>query len=287
MRKIVFLLLIFVINSNCNKQKLIFPKIILSNYDTLISNNFESMQPSKSIIFKLNIPADSVVDLNYLHPNSLFEDQNYFFISEFPESKTDSLILFVDSQNEEFHSEFNQEIFYLPPPPPIENYNEYDVNKDDYFQIENDVIYKDSIKIHYKMYPIYIKNYSSRNIEIEKPIAGGDLFMILEAKNAKSQWRPVEYFEQFGFLCVTGHQNYLIKPNNFFVGAIIKYEGEFLTDLRVKFRSFDKVFYSNTFKGKINIGQFKSDSIINNLKDQFNYKGKKSVQLKLKNMFLN
>ncbi|MDP5092410.1 MAG: hypothetical protein NWQ17_03830 [Polaribacter sp.] len=244
------------------------------------------MQNSKSIIFKLNVPTDSFVDLNFFNDNFLFEEQNFFFISEFPKSKTDSLILFVDSQNDKFHSEFHSDIFHLPPPPK-EIQDEFDVDEDGDFQIEYDTINKDSIKKHYKMYPIYIKNYSSKNIEIEKPIAGGDFFMILEAKNLENQWKPVEYFEQFGFLCGTGHQNYLIKPNNFFVGGIIKYEGEFLTDLRVKFRSFDKVFYSNTFKGKINQSQFKNDSIIKNTKDKFRYKGEKSLQLKLKNMFLN
>lgn len=245
------------------------------------------MQNSKSIIFKLNVPMDSVVDLNSFKYNFLFDDQNFFFISEFPNLKTDSLLIFVDSQNEKFHSEFHHDIFHLPPPPPKEIQDEFDVNEDNEFYFESDTIYKDSIKTHYKMYPIYIKNYSSKNTEIEKPIAGGDFFMILEAKNSENQWKPVEYFEQFGFLCGTGHQNYLIKPDNFFVGGIIKYEGEFLTDMRVKFRSFDKVFYSNTFKGKINHSQFESDSIIKNIKDKFNYKGEKSLKLKLKNMFLN
>ena len=141
-------------------------------------------------------------------------------------------------------------------------------------------------KTHYQMFPFYIYNLSINNQEIQKPIAGGNLFLILEAKDKNNEWKPIEYFEQFGFLCGTCHQDYLLEPKNFIVGGITKYIVDFSTVMRIKLKSFNQIFYSNIFKGKINYSQFEKENIINEVKERFSHKGEERLKTMKKWLFL-
>lgn len=101
-------------------------------------------------------------------------------------------------------------------------------------------------------YPVYIWNPTTKITSI--PVQGVSTEIIQEAKDENGNWRPIEY-RVSGF-CANGAWEYILEPNYYAVTSIYKYSGEFETNLRVKFRRGDKVYYSNSFRGSINRGQF-------------------------------
>ncbi len=286
MKKILFYLLFVLSISSCITKKRKYPVIVPSSYDTIITNNFDSMQLAKNIVYRVGFKSDTLM-LNERNRNKfLYNDEVSSFNNYSENKKTDSIVLYVDVDHHNFHTNFNASYFSLsiPPPPSGIEIDSVEFNK---YQKEHKKWLLIELNTHYKAYPFYIYNTSKKPQEISKPIAGGDLFMILEAKDEKGFWKPIEYFEQFGFLCGTGHQNYLLKPSHYIIGAIKKYEGNYETVMRIKLRSFDKLFYSNEFPGKINYSQFHSKNIVEKLKNRFNYRDKKEPNYREKNMFLN
>lgn len=108
-------------------------------------------------------------------------------------------------------------------------------------------------------YPVYIWNPTDKITSI--PVQGVATEIIQEAKDGNGNWRPIEYWVS-GF-CGNGMWNYILGPNYYAVTSVYKYSGEFATDLRVKFRRGNKVYYSNSFSGKINKKQFDVDTYFN------------------------
>lgn len=284
MKNLIFYILFFLIFASCLKKVRVYPKIIPSAFDTIIYNNYDSIQIAKNIIYRINFNGDSI----NLNNNRFFlgDDDSYAFNNNLEERKTDSIKIYVDVKNEGFHTNFIHTFFDFPMPPPPKGI-EIDSLELAESQKEYQKQYTKHLKIHYKANPFYIYNYSKNPQEILKPIAGGDLFIIIEAKDKKGIWKPIEYFEQFSFLCGTGHQNYLLKPKSYILGAIKKYDGNFETQMRIKLKSFEKNFYSNEFKGKMNYSQFDTKNAINKLKNRFSYRGNEYIDYVSRNMFLN
>lgn len=270
-----------------------YPLVITQEFDSIISEDSKLMLGANPVVYAINF-KDSV-NLNDKKEN----EQNYF--SQYDENfyTHDSLKIFVDDKNLDFHtSEFN--IFSIPPPPPPRikdsTYNkengvyeyeyEYDTNATDKEFEELLLKMEQRKRIHYKTYPVYIYNYGESQTVIQKPITT-ELFILLEAKNKNNEWKPVEYFEQYGFLCGTGHRDYVLKPKHYLLSTVKRYKGDFRTKLRVKFRSFDNIFYSNEFEGYINYSQFQSDSIIEKTKQRLANRDSITISQKLKWMFLN
>ena len=108
-------------------------------------------------------------------------------------------------------------------------------------------------------YPVYIWNPTNKTTSI--PVQGVATEIIQEAKDEKGNWRPIEFWLS-GF-CGNGMWDYVLKPNYYVITSVYKYSGEFETDLRIKFRRGTKVFYSNSFRGKINKTQFDPDEYFN------------------------
>ena len=95
--------------------------------------------------------------------------------------------------------------------------------------------------------PVIIENISE-NDTVHFPIFRGGVLLIQEAKNKKNEWVEIERIGS-GKL---GHSFYKIYPENFIYTKIIKYNGNFETQLRTKLRLNDStVIYSNTYSGKI------------------------------------
>lgn len=113
-------------------------------------------------------------------------------------------------------------------------------------------------------YPVYIWNPTSKITSI--PVEGVTTEMIQEAKDEKGNWRPIEYW--VGGFCGNGMWNYILEPNYYVITSVYKYTGEFKTDLRVKFRRGNKVYYSDSFRGSVNRGQFKLHEYFN---DPYNF----------------
>ncbi len=101
-------------------------------------------------------------------------------------------------------------------------------------------------------YPVYIWNPTTKITSI--PVQGVTTEIIQEAKDENGTWRPIEYW--VSGLCANGAWEYILEPNYYVITSVYKYSGEFKTDLRVKFRRDNKVYYSNSFRGSINRGQF-------------------------------
>lgn len=108
-------------------------------------------------------------------------------------------------------------------------------------------------------YPVYIWNPTDKTTSI--PVEGVTTEMIQEAKDENGNWRPIE-FRVSGF-CGNGKWNYILKPNYYVVTSVYKYSGEFQTDLRIKFRRGTHVYYSDSFRGAINMKQFQTREYFN------------------------
>lgn len=78
--------------------------------------------------------------------------------------------------------------------------------------------------------------------------------MIQEARDEEGNWRPIEFWNYSD--CAHSYGAIGILPNNCVVAKVLKYQGDFETEIRVKLRNGNKVFYSNSFVGSINIKQF-------------------------------
>lgn len=267
-----------------------YPIITTQEFDSIISEDSKLMLAANPVVYAINF-KDSV------NMNDKEEDeQNYF--GEYDENfyTHDSLKIFVDDENLDFHtSEFN--IFSIPPPPsPKIKDSIYDKENGVYeyeYEYDTDKEFEELLlkmeqrkRVHYKTYPVYIYNYGESQTVIQAPIIT-ELFILLEAKNKNNEWKPIEYFEQYGFLCGTGHRDYVLKPKHYLLTTVKRYKGDYKTKLRVKFRSFDKVFYSNEFEGFINYSQFQSDSIIEKTKQRLANRDSITISQKLKWMFLN
>lgn len=276
MKKTLYVICLAILLASCTDgvkgkyEHIKWPKVTLKNYDTLIVNNVNDIQKAQPVVIAVNV-KNSIALNNETFLKDAFEDH------EASKSPTDSLIVFVDSKLN-FHYPL-QGVGILPPPPPS-------LNKGEFQKRARKLI--DSINnTHYEMYPVFIFNSGNRDRVVAAPIINGGLYAILEAKTKTGLWQPIEYWKQFGFLCGTGHLDYKLKSNHFIVAGVRKYIGNYKTLLRLKLRSFDKVYYSNTFDGTINESQFNTDSIIKRTKKLMKFKREDVQDLKINGLFLN
>ncbi len=108
----------------------------------------------------------------------------------------------------------------------------------------------------YPFYPIYIIN----STQTDKVFFGkeGHGFGIQEAStdinSSRGNWYPIE---QRGVdFCGIGRWGMTVKPKEFLVFLMAKYEGDFETKLRVRMQNGESIFVSTPFEGKINKAQF-------------------------------
>lgn len=78
--------------------------------------------------------------------------------------------------------------------------------------------------------------------------------IIQEAKNREGNWEPIEFWRNS--TCGNSYGSCSINPGEYTYYKIHKYNGHFLTFLRVKINMGDKICYSPTFLGRINEEQF-------------------------------
>lgn len=108
-------------------------------------------------------------------------------------------------------------------------------------------------------YPVYIWNPTNKTTSI--PVTGVTTDIIQEAKDEKGNWKPIEF--HVPSLCGNGTWEYILKPSYYAISSIYKYTGDFKTEIRVKFRRGRNVYYSNSFEGSINKGQFSENEYFN------------------------
>ncbi|WP_338732679.1 hypothetical protein [Mangrovimonas cancribranchiae] len=271
----------------CGKAIPKLPKAAVDNeVDSLITMEVFNMNPMKTVVYDVNI-KDSISfvlpkkynKLNYTKTYSTFKNKAY-----------DSLRVFVDTSNKNFHS---SEISILDIPPPIQVvdsiYNK-EIEDYDYKYYIDTISARKQIKkrkrIHYSSYPVYIYNFAHSSRRVQRPVDANDLFFILEAKNSNGDWKPVEYHKQAYYDCAYKHKDYMLEPQKFIASTVKRYKGAYKTKLRVKLVSFQNTFYSNVYEGYINYKQFDSTKVMESLK-RFSYKGDSILNKKLKRSFLN
>lgn len=101
-------------------------------------------------------------------------------------------------------------------------------------------------------YPVFIRNTSKDTLNIDNQ--DGALFLIQEAKNKMGNWQPIEYWRYS--ICGNSYGYTSLGSNDILIIKKVKYQGEFETEMRLKLRINNKLFYSKPFKGSINIEQF-------------------------------
>jgi len=115
------------------------------------------------------------------------------------------------------------------------------------------------------LYSIYIFNKTTDSIKIS--IQDWHLFLIQEAKNENGDWKPIEYWKYSW--CGNSYLSNKLEPNGILKTESKVYSGNFETQIRFKLLNDDKVFYSNSMAGYVNLSQFK---IPNDITDYRTYK---------------
>lgn len=125
------------------------------------------------------------------------------------------------------------------------------------FEESDDLQINEPFNVYYNSYPVFIINHTD-TINLLS-LEDGDVTIIQEARNPKGEWKPIEYW-MFSFCGNSYH--YCILPANSF--ALIKtpiYKGEFKTEIRLKMLDDEKIYYSNSFNGSVNLSQFDTTGI--------------------------
>jgi hypothetical protein len=101
-------------------------------------------------------------------------------------------------------------------------------------------------------FPVFIVNSTTKT----KVLIGKDdrIFAIQEAKDKAGNWRPIQW--RGTDFCGVGYWGLYIRPSEFSTILFPKYNGDFDTEIRIRFRNGKHVMISNSFKGKINTKQF-------------------------------
>ena len=108
-------------------------------------------------------------------------------------------------------------------------------------------------KLNDSLFSIFVYNNTNDSINIE--LQDRSLFLIQEAKNQNEEWKPIEYWAMSN--CGNSFKNSKILSNEILRTKSLQYNGNFKTQIRFKLYNSDKVYYSNSLNGAININQFK------------------------------
>jgi hypothetical protein len=290
MKQIIFcvILSIFFLSSCNEKVEINYPVLIASKHDSLIQVNTKEMQLSSPIVYGVNI-KDS---LNFSLSKN-YKSENYTqFKPDSLQSKSDSLILIVDSKNKNFHSD-ELHFFSLKPVPLspefLDSLKQHHRNQ--YEKVTDTAAFrKKALKrkyTHYRTLPVFLYNSSSKNKVISNSALAGDLLMVVEAKDKKGNWRPIEYNYVPGRICSGGIRDYVLKPKHFIVSTIKKYMGHYKTKLRVKLLTYNQLIYSNEFNGVINYSQFNHPEQVKMMNKRYSDSTNSSDMYKRKLIFLN
>ncbi len=78
--------------------------------------------------------------------------------------------------------------------------------------------------------------------------------LIQEAMDTSGRWKPIEHIGILG--CGNSDHETKLPPNSYLTGSILKYTGNYETQLRLKLRTGEHILYSTPYKGSINLEQF-------------------------------
>ena len=165
--------------------------------------------------------------------DSLFQTEsykNYNFFSKKYKVDINKKLEIINSKNTLLEFDENKGIYL--------GVNEYDKNSNEY-----------SEKIFYSSFPIFFKNISRDTLDVQS--VNGYLFISLEAKDRKGNWKPIN---EKPFVCGTGITSKIVlPPNEIIITSMFHYTGNYKTKFRLKFSDF----VSREFDGSINEEQLR------------------------------
>lgn len=174
---------------------------------------------------------------------------NFNYIGKYKDTIYATFILFNHIPLEPFLDE-DQEI--VKPNDPFVKYHKYHIE----WGRESPYHYSDSFDIEIQVntsgktantYPVMLTNKESDTIEIGY---GEVLPLIMEAKDKKGNWRPIEGRYTYG--CGNGVGRIFLPPNEIVITLARIFKGDYKTQLRLKYGKN----YSKPFDGSINYSQF-------------------------------
>ncbi len=108
----------------------------------------------------------------------------------------------------------------------------------------------------YKAFPVFVYNLSDSILFVGHFSELGHT--VREAKDRQGHWKEIENLLDYG--CFYAARNLLIRPREVLIAKMLRYEGNFKTLCRLKFKMRKAVVYSNTFMDYINEKQL-TDSL--------------------------
>ncbi len=248
--KYIFIVLFF---SSCNnKEESKYPRLISSDVKTPIEVNSKEM---------LNVYSFMPLAFNFKEDIKIKEYRNRYDSVRFRIIPFDSILpkvnlkIIIDTSYSISNSGF--EYNFLPKPKNViqdgllngKIPTEFDrmnsmriLNK--YFQQKSKLT---ESKV--KCYPLLIYNNSNSDVSLNSEF-------IQEAKDVDGKWKPIEFSFEYE-MCGTGKNNQsILDPKKYVAFAIIKYNGDFKTKIRVKVKNNNHIYYSNEIVGIINRSQF-------------------------------
>lgn len=152
-----------------------------------------------------------------------------------------------------------------------DNYLEYEYKADDKIKAEfSQGNTKERIQIIAKktndtLLAIYLKNKTKDSLELS--LQDSSLFLIQEAKNKEGKWKPIEYWSYA--TCGNSYASQKIASEDIIKTNTKNYTGEFETEIRFKLLFENKLYYTNTLKGKIDSSLFQ---VSENAKKHYMYR---------------
>ncbi len=128
-------------------------------------------------------------------------------------------------------------------------------------------------------YPLLIFNNDS------KPAYFKWIKMIQEAKDVDGKWKPIEFFQTTP-TCVVTNMFLKFNPKQYQAFAVMKYNGNFKTKLRVKVKINNEIYYSNEFSGQINKSQFNKNYALKYVRFMTSFRDEKYLQEYMNFVFL-
>lgn len=102
------------------------------------------------------------------------------------------------------------------------------------------------------LYSIYVFNKTTDSLKISSQ--DWHLLLIQEAKNQNGEWKPIEYWRYSW--CGNSYLTDKLDPNGILKTESKVYSGNFKTQIRFKLLNDNKVYYSNSKTGFVNLTQF-------------------------------
>tara|TARA_R110002012_G_scaffold306153_1_gene510666 strand:- start:643 stop:1326 length:684 start_codon:yes stop_codon:yes gene_type:complete len=102
------------------------------------------------------------------------------------------------------------------------------------------------------LYSIYVFNKTTDSLKISSQ--DWHLFLIQEAKNQNGEWKPIEYWRYSW--CGNSYLTDKLDPNGILKTESKVYKGSFETQIRFKLLNDNKIYYSNSIAGFVDLTQF-------------------------------